>query len=433
MINLKKGENIALDSTQYSENNIFIGLSWYIKDSSEFDIDVSAFLLSHDNKVRSNKDFIFYNQPTDSDKCISLHMDPTNENIIRAFNVSLSDISVDVKEIIFVLTIDQAETRQQNFSMIDAVSISIYDNDKEKNELIRYDVNVENKEISLIVGTLYSHKKQWKFRAIGQGFNKGLEIIANNYNVDLPSLPQEKNENNVSSVVSDNNGLKRKRRSSKQILLENSMYLLQGFKSFLPTIHEAVEKNLNESTSRMILDKIFIGILGYKMEEIKAEQKIQGAIADYVLAINDVNMMVVKVEKAGMPLGEKQIFQATSYGAYSGIRWALLTNLIQWQLYHVSTQDKVESTLVFSVDLSTEITQQDADLLVLISRFGLNKKNLIKQVWEETLALSEDSIVSSILTDDVITKIRLTIKKDKNIHIENAKIQQVLEKILNVA
>jgi len=159
MINLKKGENIALDSIQYTENNIFIGISWHIKDSSEFDIDVSAFLLSHDNIVRSNKDFIFYNQPTDSDKCISLHMDPTNENIIRAFNVSLSDISADVKKIIFVLTIDQAEKRQQNSSMIDTISLSIYDNDKEKNELIRYDVTAENKEISLIIGTLYSHKE----------------------------------------------------------------------------------------------------------------------------------------------------------------------------------------------------------------------------------------------------------------------------------
>jgi len=248
----------------------------------------------------------------------------------------------------------------------------------------------------------------------------------------LPSLPQENNENNITFEANNEGPLKRKRRSPKQILLENSIYLLQGFKIFLPTIHEAVEKKLNESNSRMILDKIFIDVFGYKMEEVKAEQKIQGRIADYVLAINDVDVMVVEVKKAGMVLREKQIFQATSYGAYSGIRWALLTNLIQWQVYHVSTQDRVEATLVFSVDLSSDVTQQDADLLVLISRFGLNKKNLIEQLWEETNALSEDNIVSSILTEDVITKIRLTIKKDKNIHVENEKIQQVLEKILNL-
>ncbi len=428
MINLRKGENVILDVIDYTENNILVGFKWHISDSSEFDIDASAFLLSEDDKIRSNADFIFYNQVTDHNKCISLSVDSDNDNVIRAFNISLSKIPHDIKKIMFVLTIDQAEERHQDFSMVKGVSLSIYDNEKSKEELIRYNVDIENKEVSLMIGSLYLHNNQWKFKTIGQGFNKGLGVIANNYNVHLEQLPQEENQDNTIK----NSGLKRKRRTPNQILLENTLCLLKGFENMLPTICDAFEKKLNESNTRMILDKIFIDILGYKMAEIKAEQEIQGRRADYVLAINHKDAIVVEVKKAGMILRKKQVFQATSYGAYSGIQWVLLTNLVEWQVYHVSMQDKVESNLVFSVDLKNNITQEDAEFLILISRYGLSRKNLIEKVWAETNALSETSIISSILTEDVITKIRMAIKRDKGVIVSNDKIQEVLEKILNL-
>ena len=273
---LNKGENITLDTIKYTENNILVGLGWDLKSTSEFDIDVSAFLLSDTEKIRSNKDFIFYNQPKGSDNCIELHTEPSHKNIIRAFNISLEKIPLNVKKIMFVLTIDQAEEKKQNFSMVNDIKLYIYDNEQNKEELIEYSINIENKEVSLLVGALYIHNSKWKFKAIGQGFSKGLGVIANNYNVNLDELSSELNEHNSDAKNSSNNGLKRKRRTPNQIFSENSNQLLNSFKCILPNIHSAVNDKLNESNTRMILDKIFIDILGYKMEELKAEQEIQG-------------------------------------------------------------------------------------------------------------------------------------------------------------
>jgi len=428
MLALTKGQNIGLDSLNYTEQTLFIGFDWQVKQQNDFDIDASALLLGTNEQVRSHQDFIFYNQPEDFNGCLNLITVPQHEGIKRGFYLKLALIPDDIEKILFILTIDQADKRQQNFSQVESILLGLYDNDKSDERLVDYQVQVENHETALMVGMLYRHQGKWKFKTIGQGFCEGLDAIAYKYQVDLTSLSQEVYSEDPAEHV-----FARKRRSPNQVLQSHTQSLFQEFESIMPKIHEAVTNKINESNTRMILDRIFMEIMGYELDELKAEQAIQGRRADYVLAIDDIDTLVIEVKKAGMRLSEKQIFQATSYGAYSGIRWALLTNLVEWQVYHISTGDKVEGNLVFSVNFSDGITQQDAALLVLISRYGLGRKNLIEKLRLETNALSENSIKSALLTEDVISKIRLTIKRDKGVVVTNEQVQQSLEDLLNVS
>ena len=183
----------------------------------------------------------------------------------------------------------------------------------------------------------------------------------------------------------------------------------------------------------MILDRFFIDVLDYDINEVKAEQNIQGRRADYVLSANDSDVIVVEAKKAGMALRDKQIFQATSYGAYSGIRWALLTNLVEWQLYRVSAQEKVEADLIFAIKLSVEISPQDVEKLALISRTFMNhKNNELEKLWREGNVLSSEVIGGLLLTDDVISKVRNLIKRDSNCDVTNDQIRVVVEQMLNL-
>ena len=129
MINMEKGENIPLDSLGHTNNTVFVGLNWVIKSNAEINIDASAFLVTEHNNVRSHKDFIFYNQMSDADKSIALNIEPVNESMIRAFNISLQRIPDGVKKIIFVLTIEDAEQHGHDFSMVDNINLNICDND----------------------------------------------------------------------------------------------------------------------------------------------------------------------------------------------------------------------------------------------------------------------------------------------------------------
>jgi tellurium resistance protein TerD len=63
-ITLNKGGNLSLSKTDPNLTNMIVGLGWDARstDGQEFDLDASLFMVKEDGKVRSESDFIFYNQ-----------------------------------------------------------------------------------------------------------------------------------------------------------------------------------------------------------------------------------------------------------------------------------------------------------------------------------------------------------------------------------
>lgn len=198
-------------------------------------------------------------------------------------------------------------------------------------------------------------------------------------------------------------------------------------KPLLPQIFNAAASNINESSTRLVLDRIFQDILGYTLTEIKTEQKIQGRAADYVLSPDGQDTIVIEAKKAGAPLRQKQIFQATSYAAYSGIQWAILTNLLEWQFYKVSTIEKVDPQLVFIIDLQRGLDDDNAYNFMLISKFGVLRKGLIEKIWLKQVGLKMETLIGAILNDDVISKIRAIIVRETGGNITNEEVKKAIE------
>ena len=134
-----------------------------------------------------------------------------------------------------------------------------------------------------------------------------------------------------------------------------------------------------------------------------------------------------EAKKTGMALRERQIFQATSYGARAGIKWALLTNAVVWQLYHISTGDKIETDLIFTIDLRDGLDDDEANCFYLISKPGMSRKNLLKKRWKKISTLCYDNIINAILTDDVISKIRTTLSKQTGYKVTNDELRATIE------
>ncbi len=220
---------------------------------------------------------------------------------------------------------------------------------------------------------------------------------------------------------------KKKRKSVLEVMEENIINIKQEVNNFIPQLITSLEKQGNESDTRLLINKILQNIMGYRLEDIKTEQKIEGRRADYVLSIKDKDVMVIEAKKIGMPLRERQIFQATSYGAYSGIKWSLLTNAVVWQLYHISIGDKIETDLVFTIDLRDGIDDDEAYYFYLISKAGLSRKDLLKNLWQKISALCYDNIINTILTNDVISKIRTTLSKQTGCKINNDELRIAIE------
>ena len=68
-VELTRGGNLSLEKASPGLTNIVVGLGWDERstDGANFDLDASAFLLNEGEKVRSDADFILYNQLRSSD------------------------------------------------------------------------------------------------------------------------------------------------------------------------------------------------------------------------------------------------------------------------------------------------------------------------------------------------------------------------------
>lgn len=189
-ISLQKGGNVSLSKTSPGLNKIRVGLGWDVRatDGAAFDLDASAFLLSESGKIRSSDDFIFYNQL--KSKCGSVvhtgdNLTGDGEGDDETILVTLNSVPADVTKIAFVVTIHDSGQRGQNFGQISTAYVRIV-NDDNNEEIARFDLSEDaSTNTAMIFGELYRHSGEWKFRAVGQGYEGGLEALARNYGVNL--------------------------------------------------------------------------------------------------------------------------------------------------------------------------------------------------------------------------------------------------------
>jgi len=189
-ISLAKGGNISLSKEEPGLTKILIGLGWDTRstDGADFDLDASAFLLGENGRVRSDADFIFYNQLRSADGSVEHTGDNRTgegDGDDEALKVDLTRLPADIQRIAIAATIHDAEARRQNFGMVQNAFIRIVD-DTSQREITRYDLAEDySVETALIFGEVYRHGTDWKFRAVGQGYKGGLGPLARDYGVDV--------------------------------------------------------------------------------------------------------------------------------------------------------------------------------------------------------------------------------------------------------
>lgn len=190
-INLTKGQKVDLTKGKPSLKKLMVGLGWDVNrydGGADFDLDAAAFLLGADGKVLTDAEFVFYGNLKHASGAVE-HMgdnltgegDGDDEQIM----VDLSKVPANVEKIAFTVTIYEAEQRRQNFGQVSNSFIRIVD-ETTNEELIHYDLGEDfSIETAVVVGELYRHNGEWKFNAIGSGFQGGLAALCRNYGVNV--------------------------------------------------------------------------------------------------------------------------------------------------------------------------------------------------------------------------------------------------------
>ncbi len=189
-ISLSKGGNLSLSKEAPGMKNLLIGLGWDVRatDGASFDLDASLFMVKDDGKVRNENDFIFYNQKISSCGSVKhLGDNRTGEGTgdDEVIEVELNKVPAEIKKLVVAVTIHEAEERSQNFGMVSSAFIRVVNKDN-NTEIGRYDLSEDaSLNRAIIFGEVYRHNNEWKFKAIGQGFEGGLGPLSRSFGIEI--------------------------------------------------------------------------------------------------------------------------------------------------------------------------------------------------------------------------------------------------------
>ncbi|WP_369123855.1 TerD family protein [Terrisporobacter mayombei] len=190
-ITLAKGQKVSLTKGNPGLKNIMVGLGWDTNKYDggfDFDLDASAFLLGSNDKVTQDTDFIFYNNPKHSLGAVEYlgdnrtgEGDGDDEEIL----LNLSLVPENINKIAFTVTIHEAMERRQNFGQVSNSYIRVINKDNNE-ELLKFDLGEDfSIETAVVVAEIYRHNGEWKFNALGSGFEGGLEALCKNFGINL--------------------------------------------------------------------------------------------------------------------------------------------------------------------------------------------------------------------------------------------------------
>ncbi len=190
-INLSKGQKVDLTKGNPGLKKIMVGLGWDVNafdSGTSFDLDATVFMLGASGKCPTEKEFIFYGNTehaTGSVKHLGDNLTGDGDGDDEQILVDLSTIPANVEKVAFAVTIYDAESRRQNFGQVSNAFIRIVD-ETTGNELIRYDLGEDfSIETAVVVGELYRHNGEWKFNAIGSGFQGGLAALCGHFGIQV--------------------------------------------------------------------------------------------------------------------------------------------------------------------------------------------------------------------------------------------------------
>jgi tellurium resistance protein TerD len=189
-VNLTKGQKVSLTKNNPGLKKLVVGLGWDVNSfdtGGDFDLDAAAFLLTDNGKVSRQEDFVFFGNlkdPSGSVEHLGDNLTGAGDGDDEQIKINLATVPANISRVVFTVTIYDAETRRQNFGQVNNAFIRIY-NEESGEEMLRYDLGEDfSIETAAVFGELYKNNGEWKFNAIGSGYQGGLAALCANYGIE---------------------------------------------------------------------------------------------------------------------------------------------------------------------------------------------------------------------------------------------------------
>ncbi|TFV87396.1 TerD family protein [Blastococcus sp. CT_GayMR16] len=172
---LSKGQNAPLPSEVL---RLRVVVTWDQADE-DVDVDASALLLDDAGRVRSDEDFVFYNQPVSSDGSVQyLGRGSTETGSQESLALDLESLPQDITSVAVTASVGAG-----TFGALEGLRLLVLD--PAGTPLASYAVAGAAEETALLFGEIYRRGDGWKVRAVGQGWSSGLAGLAQDFGVTV--------------------------------------------------------------------------------------------------------------------------------------------------------------------------------------------------------------------------------------------------------
>ena len=173
MTTMSMGANVAVPT-----DSVRAQLTWTAGPGVP-DVDASALLLQQTGHVSSDDDFVFYNQPRDPSGAVR-HVGKQGSS--DTLEIALDRLPAGVDRVVLAASADGG-----TFGQVPELLLSISEVSS-GTVLARFPMSATN-ETAFVSGELYRRGGGWKFRAVGQGYARGLAGLAADFGISVADEP----------------------------------------------------------------------------------------------------------------------------------------------------------------------------------------------------------------------------------------------------
>ncbi|MCW2538953.1 MAG: stress protein [Frankiales bacterium] len=187
MADMIRGSNVALTQEIPSLRSIVLGVEFTAGAEKVLtnNLVVATILCDHAGRALSDEHFVFFNQLSSPDESVAQRdaaLGEDNEQI----EVDLPSVPPDVERIVVVMYLNEGIAQRRSLGQLRSCRIRVL-NAVDNAELVRSEdlAPMLTSETALVLGELYRHGVEWKFKVIGDGYSKGIVGIATDYGITL--------------------------------------------------------------------------------------------------------------------------------------------------------------------------------------------------------------------------------------------------------
>ena len=202
-VNLQKGQKVDLTKGNAGLKRLIVGLGWDEaekkvglfgrKKGADIDCDASALVCGAGGKLLDKDDIVYFGNlkhRTGAITHLGDNLTGEGEGDDEVILIDFTKVPDEIKKIAITVTIHEAVQRGQNFGQVSNAYVRVARRSNKDDmtgiEELKYDLMEEfSIETAIVVCEIYRHGNDWKFNAVGSGYQGGLEALCRSFGINV--------------------------------------------------------------------------------------------------------------------------------------------------------------------------------------------------------------------------------------------------------